>query len=256
MKTFAALCVVLLLFVPAGCGQGTAQQLAVVVVKQYPHDPAAFTQGLVWEQGTMYESTGLKGRSSLRQVDLTSGEVKQQLNLDSQLFAEGITIFHDQIYQLTWTSSVIFQYDKQTFIQRNAFSWPHEGWGITHDGKSLIVSDGSATLYFLDPATLTATRQVTVHDGNREVKRLNELEYIDGLIYANVWHKCQIVLIKPDDGTVSAWLDLSELCQQMQQGYEDVLNGIMYDSEKKRLFVTGKLWPKLFEIKVLSNVQE
>ena len=256
MKPFAAFCVALLLIIPAACGHGSARQLAGIVVREYPHDPAAFTQGLVWDQGKIFESTGIKGHSSLRRVALTSGEVEQILKLDPQIFAEGITVFQNHIYQLTWTDNLIFQYDKQTFAKQNTFSWPHEGWGITHDNKNLIVSDGSASLYFLDPKTLTETRRITVHDGWYEITRLNELEYIDGLIYANVWHKCQIALIKPEDGTITAWLDLTELCQKMQKDREDVLNGIMYDTEKKKLFVTGKLWPKLFEIKVPSRSQE
>ncbi len=249
MKISAAFLAVLLLFAPAGCSQEAAPQLAAVIVKKYPHDPDAFTQGLVWDKGAVYESTGLRGRSSLRRVDLASGRVEQQVSLDSRFFAEGITVFQDRIYQLTWTSGIIFQYDKQSFTLRRTFPWPHQGWGITHDGSSLIVSDGSATLYFLNPETLTATRQVTVHDGGRQIERLNELEYIDGQIYANVWQQCRIALIRPADGAVTAWLDLAEICGQIKPGHEDVLNGIMFDQESGRLFVTGKFWPALFEIK-------
>jgi glutamine cyclotransferase len=250
MKTPAALLLfVFFLFIPAGCGQGAAQQLNAVIINKYPHDPEAFTQGLVWDKGAVYESTGLRGRSSLRRVDLASGRVEQQVSLDSRFFAEGITVLQDRLYQLTWTSGIIFQYDKQSFALRRIFSWPHQGWGITHDGSSLIVSDGSATLYFLNPETLAATRQVTVHDGGRQIRRLNELEYIDNLIYANVWQECRIALISPADGSVTAWLDLSHICKQMRGSHEDVLNGIMFDQESGRLFVTGKFWPALFEIR-------
>jgi glutaminyl-peptide cyclotransferase len=251
MNFFAAFFIGLLLLVPTGCSQGAARQLKAVIVKEYPHDSTAFTQGLVWDKGAIYESTGLRGRSSLRRVDLASGKVKQQVDLDSRLFAEGITVFHDRIYQLTWTSGLIFQYDKQSFVPRRSFPWPHQGWGITHDGSSLIVSDGSATLYFLEPETLTETRQITVHDNGQQIDQLNELEYIDNLIYANVWRKCRIALISPESGAVSAWLDLSEICAKMRSGHEDVLNGIMFDQENGRLFVTGKFWPALFEIRTV-----
>ena len=249
MKYFTALLAVFLFLTPVGCGQGAAQQLNAVIINKYPHDPEAFTQGLVWDKGAVYESTGLRGHSSLRRVDLASGKVEQQISLDSRFFAEGITIFQDRIYQLTWTSGLIFQYDKQSFALRRFFSWPHQGWGITHDGSSLIVSDGSATLYFLEPETLAETRKITVHDSGRQIAKLNELEYINGLIYANVWQECRIALIKPADGAVSAWLDLSEICAKMRGGNKDVLNGIMFDQENGRLFVTGKFWPMLFEIK-------
>jgi glutamine cyclotransferase len=249
MRIFAALLAVFLFLSPAGCGQEAAPQLTAVIVNEYQHDPAAFTQGLVWDKGAVYESTGLRGRSSLRRVDLTDGRVEQQLDLDSRLFAEGITVFDDRIYQLTWTSGIIFQYDKRSFALRRTFPWPHQGWGITHDGSSLIVSDGSSTLYFLNPDTLTEARQVTVHDGGRQIERLNELEYVDGLIYANVWQECRIALISPADGAVAAWLDLSQICAKMRGGHEDVLNGIMFDQEGGRLFVTGKFWPALFEIR-------
>ena len=245
----AAVLFIALLFLAAADSYCTARQLKAVIVKEYPHDPTAFTQGLVWDNGVMYESTGLRGRSSLRRVNLVTGKAEQQLDLDKQFFAEGITVFQDRIYQLTWTSGIIFQYDKQSFALRRSFSWPHQGWGITHDNSSLIVSDGSATLYFLEPKTLTQERRITVHDGGRQVRRLNELEYINGLIYANIWKECRIALIKPTNGAVAAWLDLTDICAKMRGGNEDVLNGIMFTPESGQLFVTGKFWSRLFAVR-------
>lgn len=247
----AAVCLIFsfLLVASAGSAAAPPEQLAAVIVNEFPHDPAAFTQGLAWNRGAVYESTGLRGQSSLRQIDLASGRVIQLLDDDQRFFAEGITVFGDSIYQLTWMNGVVFQYDKDSFTLRRTFPWPREGWGITHDGRRLIVSDGTSSLYFLDPATLAEQRRLTVRDRGREIVRLNELEYVNGSIYANVWQECRIAVISPEDGAVTAWLDLSALCQQMRRGSEDVLNGIMHDPEGGRLFVTGKLWPALFEIR-------
>ncbi|CAK8721100.1 MAG: Glutamine cyclotransferase [Candidatus Electronema aureum] len=255
-----AACVILFtLFFQFGCHSETSSpaQLAAIVIKEYPHDRNAFTQGLVWDQGRVYEGTGLHKRSSLRRIDLVTGNVEQQLDYAPQFFAEGITVFQDSIYQLTWQNQNIFQYDKGSFALRNTWSWPCEGWGITHDGSSLIVSDGTATLYFLDPTTLVEKRQITVRDHGQEIDRLNELEYVNGTIYANIWKECRIVVISPETGVVTAWLDLSELCARMQNGNaEAVLNGIMHDPEQDRLFVTGKLWPALFEIRTVPAQQK
>jgi len=241
----------LLFFV--GCRQQepavTPLHLAAVIVQEYPHDQAAFTQGLAWDKGTVYESTGLNGQSSLRRVDLASGKVLQQRDYGSQFFAEGLTIFGENIYQLTWRNGVIFQYEKESFALRRTSPWPNEGWGITHDGSNLIISDGSSALYFLDPASMTEQRRITVRDQGQEIDRLNELEYIKGSIYANVWHEERIAVISPANGTVTAWIDLSAICARMRSREpEAVLNGIMYDSASDRLFVTGKLWPVLFAI--------
>lgn len=226
-------------------------RLAAVISKEYPHDRMAFTQGLAWNKGRIYESTGLYGQSSLRRVDLATGKIEQLLQYEEPVFAEGMTVVGDSIYQLTWTNKVILQYDKENFALRRTWPWPREGWGITHDGRSLIVSDGTATLYFLDPVTLAEKRQLTVRDQGRKIDRLNELEYINGTIYANIWKECQIAVINPKDGAVTAWLDLSALCARMQgSDPEAVLNGIMYAPENGRLFVTGKFWPALFEIEI------
>ncbi|CAK8713049.1 Glutamine cyclotransferase [Candidatus Electrothrix laxa] len=232
------------------------QQFTYTLTRQYPHDPKAFTQGLAWDEGEMFEGTGLYGRSSLRSVDLKTGLVNRQQNYTRQYFAEGITVFQGLIYQLTWKSRRIFLLDKEKFSVIKSWPYPREGWGITHNGKELIVSDGTATLYFLDPKTLKEKRHILVRDDQGEVVRLNELEYIRGAIYANVWQTDQIAIIRPQDGVVSGWLDLSELSAQVQsiwKGKTDVLNGIMYDPADDRLFVTGKLWPSLFEIRVVPK---
>jgi len=223
------------------------------VVKVYPHDPNAFTQGLVIEHGVLYESTGLWGYSTLRQVDLETGTVQQMHSLSADFFGEGITIFNGKIIQLTWQNQVGFVYDKQTFALIRNFSYSTEGWGITHDGKRLIMSDGTANLYFLDPETFQKIGQVEVHDGNVSVPRLNELEFVKGDVYANVWGEDRIAIINPETGQVKGWIDLAGIYPQANQNPNSVLNGIAYDQEADRLFVTGKLWSKLFEIKLIER---
>ena len=224
------------------------------VVETYPHDREAFTQGLVFADGMLYESTGLRGRSSLRLVELETGEVRQSRELADQFFGEGITVFGDRIVQLTWQSQVGFVYAKDSFELVQEFSYSTEGWGLTHDGQRLIMSDGTPTLHFLDPETFQETGAVEVYDQEGPVNRLNEMEYIQGEVYANVWQTDRIALIDPDSGWVRAWVDLSGLLSEedRHQG-ADVLNGIAYDSQQGRLFVTGKLWPKIFEIKLVSE---
>ncbi len=222
------------------------------VINTYPHDPAAFTQGLIFENGVLYESTGLYGRSSLRKVDLETGTVLQIHELEPQFFGEGLTAFGDTLIQLTWQSNVGFVYDKQSFNLLREFSYPTEGWGITHDGEQLIMSDGTDRLFFLDPETFQITGHIYVTDAGRSVDRLNELEYIHGKIYANIWQTDLIARIDPHTGAVEGWIDLSGLlAEEYRQQPVDVLNGIAYDAEHDRFFVTGKLWPKLFEIKLI-----
>ena len=221
------------------------------IVNAYPHDRDAFTQGLVFEHGVLYEGTGLSGRSSLRRVDLETGEVQQIYELP-HFFGEGITVYGDEIIQLTYTTQVGFVYDKDTFELRRQFNYSTQGWGITSDGERLIMSDGSATLYFWDPGTFEETGRVEVHDGDSPVNRLNELEYVRGEVYANVWQTDSIARIDPGTGRVVGWIDLSGLLTPEDKSQSvDVLNGIAYDEENDRLFVTGKLWPKLFEIKLV-----
>jgi len=221
------------------------------IVREYPHDPSAFTQGLVFESGFLYEGTGLKGRSSLRRVDLASGEVVQVYNLSSEYFGEGITVYGDRIYQLTWQSNMGFVYDKGSFEMLETFEVATEGWGLTHDGSTLILSNGTSTLRFLDPETYEEVGEINVHDNGIPVLNINELEYVRGEIWANIWLTDLIARIDPESGVVLGWLDLSGLEDRLEQNSAyDVLNGIAYDSEGDRLFVTGKLWKKLFEIKI------
>jgi glutamine cyclotransferase len=238
--------------------QAVAQSTAPIskyrVVRVYPHDPEAFTQGLVYLDGFLYEGTGLNGRSSIRKVKLENGEVVQIEKLDSQYFGEGIAIKGDTIYELTWQSEIGFLYDRATFARKGTFNYKGEGWGLTYDGQRLIMSDGSAFLRFLDPVTLKELSRIQVKDGTTPVGNLNELEYVKGEVFANVWQTHRIARIAPKTGRVIAWLDLEGLLMsreaQQAESQGGVLNGIAYDAAGDRLFVTGKLWPKLFEIKV------
>jgi glutamine cyclotransferase len=223
------------------------------IVNVYPHDRDAFTQGLVFHDGTLYEGTGRRGRSTLRKVDLESGQVLQLYNLPAQFFGEGVTVYGDRIFQLTWQSHVGFVYGKENFELLQEFHYPNEGWGLTHDGERLIMSDGTATLHFLDPETLAETGRLEVLAEGRPVTRLNELEYVQGEIYANVWLTERVARIDPQTGQVSGWIELAGLLSPEDRAQTvDVLNGIAYDAENERLFVTGKLWPKLFEIKLVA----
>jgi len=221
------------------------------VVNTYPHDPDAFTEGLVFEDGFLYEGTGLYGNSSLRKVELETGDILQILELPADLFGEGITIYEDKIIQLTWQSHIGFVYDKDSFELLQEFSYPTEGWGITNNGTHLIMSDGTSTLHFLDPQTFEETGQLEVSDGNGPVRDLNELEYVQREIYANVWKTDRIAIISPETGQVVRWVNLSGLLSAEERSQSDVLNGIAYDAGTDRLFVTGKLWPKLFEIELI-----
>jgi len=220
------------------------------VVNVYSHDPQAFTEGLVFQNGVLYEGTGLYGESSLRRVDLQTGKILQLHALSSDLFGEGITILGNEIIQLTWRSNKGFVYDKQTFNILREFSYPTEGWGITCNGSHLIMSDGSANLYFLDPATFELSGKIQIYDKS-PVTGLNELEYVKGEILANVWTKNLIAKIDPNTGQVKGWIDLSGIQDFPTSDPDDVLNGIAYDAENDRILVTGKRWPKLFEIQIM-----
>ncbi len=223
------------------------------VVEAYPHDREAFTQGLIYEDGELYEGTGLNGRSDLRRVELETGKVVQEHDLAAEYFGEGITIFGDKIYQITWQSHVGFVYDKTTFELLQQFEYPTEGWGLTHDGTRLIMSDGTSRIYFRDPKTLHETGFIDVRDGSTPITNLNELEYIQGSIYANIWQTDRIAEISPDTGQVTAWIDLQGLLPAAERVPPvDVLNGIAYDAEADRFFVTGKLWPHLYEIDIVK----
>lgn len=222
------------------------------VVNTYPHDRRAYTQGLVYLDGVLYESTGLRGRSSLRRVELESGKVLERRTLLPPYFGEGLAVLGDKIYQLTWESGIGYVYDRESMQLVREFRYGIEGWGMTHDGESLIVSDGTSTLYFWDPETLLETRQLVVRDQGSRVENLNELELIDGEIYANIWMEDRIARISPETGKVLSWVDLSGLLER-RSGNEDVLNGIAWDKDNERLFVTGKLWPKIFEIELVPK---
>ncbi len=220
------------------------------VMQVYPHDAGAFTQGLVYDGGVFYEGTGLRGHSSLRKVRPETGEILQMRPLPDAYFGEGVALFADRLYQLTWQSHVGFIYDRASFQPLTTFQYPTEGWGLTQNGRELIMSDGTPHLYFLDPNTLTLLRQVTVRDETGPVWRLNELEYIDGEVYANIWQTNRIARIDPETGRVRAWIDLTGLLPEADRAGADVLNGIAWDAAGGRLFVTGKLWPKLFQIEL------
>jgi len=225
------------------------------VVAEYPHDPDAFTQGLILVDGQLYEGTGLNGSSELRLVDLTTGEVLESHRLATEFFGEGITVLGDRIFQLTWQTQTAFVYERETFEQIGTFSYDTEGWGLTHDGTSLIMSDGSDRIFFRDPDTFEITKQLEVHDGETPIANLNELEYIDGLIWANVWRTNLIARIDPDTGLVIDWLDLTALTEQILATGQrvDVLNGIAWNPETGTVYVTGKFWPTLFEIELADE---
>lgn len=224
------------------------------VVHVFPHDRTAFTQGLEYRGGFLYEGTGLNGRSSLRKVKLETGEVLQHVDLGSEFFGEGITVFGEEIVQVTWQSQAGFVYGLNDFHLRRRFTYPGEGWGMTNDGRQIFLSDGSDQIRVWDPRTFAEKRRIHVHDGAQPLKELNELEYVDGEIYANVWQTDRIARISPASGAVLGWIDLSGLLSPMYRaGSVDVLNGIAYDSARKRLFVTGKLWPSVFEIRLVPK---
>ena len=225
------------------------------IINTYPHDRNAYTQGLVFENGVLYEGTGLRGYSTLRKVDLKKGEILQIHELPYQYFGEGITIYEDRIIQLTWQSNVGFVYAKDSFDLLQEFTYSTEGWGITYDGKHLIMSDGTSTLHFLNPSTFEYIGQIEVHDIDTPITRLNELEYIQGEIYANVWQTNRIARIAPDTGRVVGWIELEGLLSpEYSSEPVNILNGIAYDVMNERLFVTGKLWPSLFEIELIPPV--
>lgn len=224
------------------------------IVNIYPHDPDAFTQGLVFHKGYIYEGTGLHGHSAIRKVDLKTGSVLKRHQLPAEHFGEGITIYQNKLIQLTWQSHTGFIYDLQSFRLHGTFSYPTEGWGLTCDSNHLIMSDGTAILRFIDPETFKVVRRVEVKDRGRSVSNINELEYIKGEIYANIWGIGYIARISPKTGNVSGWIDLRTLYQYVERdGKVDVLNGIAYDAKNDRLFVTGKYWPKIFEIRLEAS---
>lgn len=227
------------------------------VVRSYPHDTQAFTEGLLYRDGVLYESTGLNGKSSIRKVDLASGKVLQSKDIPPQYFGEGLTAWGDTLVGLTWQTQTGFVFDLKTFELKSQFAYPGEGWGLTHNGKELIMSDGTATLRFLDPKTFLEVRRIKVTADGIAVDQLNELEVVEGEIYANIWHTNTIARIDPATGKITGWIDFGKLYPEAGKGQngENVMNGIAYDAEKKRLFVTGKLWPKIYEVKVIPKAR-
>lgn len=226
------------------------------VLNVFPHDPTAFTQGLVYQDGIFYEGTGLRGQSTLRRVDPATGEVLQGVRLPDQYFGEGIAVLGDRLYQLTWQENTGFIYDKASFELLGTWNYVGEGWGLTTDGQRLIMSDGSHELRFLDPVTMQELGRVAVLDGDGlPVTRLNELEWVEGEVWANVWQTDRIARIDPASGRLLGWIDLTGLLPAEDRAAQrvDVLNGIAYDAARDRVFVTGKWWPKLFEIQVTAT---
>ncbi len=224
------------------------------IIHTFPHDPTAFTQGLAYRNGFLYEGTGLTGKSSLRKVRLETGEIVHQVDLPRELFGEGITLVKNEVIQLTWQSQTGFVYNLSDFHLLRQFSYSGEGWGLCTNGREIFMSDGTAELRVLDAATLAEKRRFTVHDGDTRIDQLNELEFVDGEIFANVWQTDRIARISPQTGKVLGWIDLKGLLSPIYRlGSEAVLNGIAYDPNRKRLFVTGKLWPSVFEIQLIPK---
>lgn len=234
-------------------GQSQAAVSGYQVVNTYPHDRGAFCQGLLISDGKLIESTGQYGNSTLRIVDLETGKVQRQVRLNNQTFAEGIAVAGDMIVQLTWKQQRAFVFKRDTLEYVKAFRYSGQGWGLTFDGKQFILSDGSSRLRFMNATTFRVERTVSVHDGRRRIDNINELEYVNGEIYANIWYSDSIARISPKDGSLLGWIDLHTLWPQRNRpSRENVLNGIAYDKENNRLFVTGKNWPNLFEIRVTN----
>ncbi len=261
MRIFTFYFCLLLLFLscfssPAFISEKPPQDIPYRIVARYPHPPGSFTQGLVFENGYLYESTGRYGLSRLRKIRLETGEILEEFPLSANIFGEGITIYKDRIIQLTWQSRIGFVYDKKSFRLLRTFRYPSrmEGWGLTTDGKYLIMSDGSNRLYFLDPDSFRVRKMLEVSNNERPVHNVNELEYIEGAIYANVWQSPKIIIIDPRSGQVTATIDFSDIVPKEYRGHTDyVLNGIAYDSRGKRLFVTGKMWHHVFEVELIQD---
>lgn len=235
------------------CADAKVKEYALEVVAEYPHDTGSYTQGLFFHEGQLYESTGLNGKSTFRKVDLATGEALEKMNFDKKYFVEGSVIWKDNLYILTWETRVAFIYDAKTLEYKSSWKYPREGWGITTDGKQLIASDGSANLYFMNE-NFALDRKVTVKYEDRPIRFLNELEYIDGRIWANVYTSDEIVIINPKDGKVVGVVDCRGLLpRNMYKADTDVLNGIAYNPEDGKIYLTGKNWPKLYEVRLVEK---
>lgn len=254
MQRLAGFTVLALTLTSCGNAQGGhVPVLGYQIVHTYPHDRRAFTQGLIYLDGVLYEGTGMKGQSNIRKVELETGRVLQEKSIDGQFFGEGLTDWGKQLIEITWQTKTGFVWDRETFQLVKSFGYTGEGWGITHDSKKLIMSDGSSYLRFLDPVTLKETGRVQVREGTRPVTELNELEFYKGDVLANIWQEDRIARISLGTGQVVAWIDLAGILPARERDGVDVLNGIAYDSKGDRLFVTGKWWPKLYEIKLVPK---
>ena len=241
-----------MMFLLVSCADASVKTYRLEVVAEYPHDTSSYTQGLFFHNGDLYESTGTHGKSTFRKVEIQTGKPLKRLDFDKKYFVEGSVIFNDNLYILTWESKVAFVYDAKTLEYRSTWSYPREGWGITTDGKQLIASDGSATLFFMDE-NFALQRRVMVKYEGRPVRWLNELEYINGKVWANVYTTDEIVIINPKDGRVEGVIDCRGLLpKELYRPDTDVLNGIAYDPATKKIYLTGKNWPKLYEIKLVS----
>lgn len=244
---------VLMSFFLLSCSDAKVKMYGIEVVAEYPHDTDAYTQGLYFDEGKLYESTGLHGKSTFRKVDLESGEVIKRLDFDKKYFVEGSVRFKDNIYILTWDSRIAFVYDVKTFEYKSSWKYPREGWGLTTDGRQLIASDGSANLYFLDENFAQKDKKLVTIE-NRPVRWLNELEYIDGKVWANVYTTDEIVIINPKTGKVEGVVDCRGLLpKSLRKPSTDVLNGIAYNPDTRKIYLTGKNWPKLYEIKLVEK---
>ena len=244
-------CLLAALLLVAGCSSDPTPVQRATVLASFPHDPGSFTEGLFFQDGRLYESSGLQGRSTVRRVRLADGVAERVVALPDAIFLEGIAPWGDQVIGVSWRNHAGFRWRRDDLSLQSRFALAGRGWGLTQDGQSLILSDGSSILRFLDPATLRERRRIAVTAGGRPLRQLNELEWVDGEILANVWHSARIARIDPATGRVRAWIDLSDLARRYGGAdRENVLNGIAYDAPTKRLFVTGKRWPRLFEIRI------
>lgn len=253
MKIKGIMFLLVSLFFAMACSDAGVKEYELEVVAEYPHDTDAYTQGLFFHEGQMYESTGLHGKSTFRKVDPATGEALERLNFDKKYFVEGSVILNDNLYILTWESRVAFVYDAETLEYKSSWKYPREGWGITTDGKQLIASDGTANLYFMDE-NFAQKKKVLVTIEDRPVRFLNELEYIDGKIWANVYTADEIVIINPKDGKIEGVVDCRGLLpRNLHTSTTDVLNGIAYNPEDGKIYLTGKNWPKLYEVRLVEK---
>lgn len=253
MRTLAAALAATIMTIPQIPTGSNLPVYGYQIVHVYPHDAKAFTQGLQYLDGVFYEGTGQVGQSSIRKVEVETGKVLQQRDVPPPHFGEGITVWKNDLLELTWQTHVAFVYDRTTFEPKKKFSYPGEGWGLTHDGTNLIMSDGTNELRVLDPVTFVEKRRIKVTAAGAPLRDLNEVEFVKGEIFANIWMTDYIARIAADTGKVTGYIDLRGLLTPAERARTDVLNGVAYDAKGDRLFVTGKWWPKLFEIKLVKK---